>query len=511
MRTPHSLEGAEGGSPAPFRPPRGGRGGRGVRGGRGGRGAFAWPTRPNACQTTSPNPPSPTPQTPPPPLGKLVQTLETKDLKDLSQTFTDSATIQHVETITSYNWADKKGAESTILVPGKPPLWAPPKTPPQLSQDNGYYFRDKNAARYPKHPIEPAVVACLATDASLAAKVDIVACGSTLGNLLRLVRGQDRTFRMLVEKVSNTVFLVRRENSPTELIPDVRGYGHTFPEAYTTWEPEVKGSASHQRLLRYSFAGLSLIIRAEADGYLKESDPTKSANIDHPSFGLDNQGVSLDGLASALSDVSVSPLVGKLSTTVQVTAGGNAVDQRQVFELKTRTILTKLTKDHLDEELPRLWVSQIPNFILAFHTRGLFESEDIQIKNVRADIDKWEKDHAADLACLAALVRRILEVVSASEEGKLELCCTEVGRLEVREQLPGTADVLSPEVRARWEEASDLPLDVLCDGENDNSEVHGQAIEESLKEDNGLVWNDNFDKDYTGCSDACGYCGRCTY
>jgi DNA-directed RNA polymerase subunit H (RpoH/RPB5) len=39
-----------------------------------------------------------------------------------------------------------------------------------------------------------------------------------------------RIFRMIVELVGQTVFLVRRENSPTERIPNVRGYGHTFPE-----------------------------------------------------------------------------------------------------------------------------------------------------------------------------------------------------------------------------------------------------------------------------------------
>ena len=64
---------------------------------------------------------------------------------------------------------------------------------------------------------------------------DIVACGSTLGNLLRFVRGQDKPFRFLAQVIGNTVFFLRKENDPRELIPDVRGYGHSSPEANMTW------------------------------------------------------------------------------------------------------------------------------------------------------------------------------------------------------------------------------------------------------------------------------------
>lgn len=37
---------------------------------------------------------------------------------------------------------------------------------------------------------------------------------------------------MLVEVIAGTVHLIRRENTPKEQILGVRGYGHTFPEAY---------------------------------------------------------------------------------------------------------------------------------------------------------------------------------------------------------------------------------------------------------------------------------------
>lgn len=65
--------------------------------------------------------------------------------------------------------------------------------------------------------------------------VDIVACGSTMGNLLRFVRNVDASFRMVLQVVGSTVFLGRKKRSPTELMQGVYGYGHTFPEAYTSW------------------------------------------------------------------------------------------------------------------------------------------------------------------------------------------------------------------------------------------------------------------------------------
>jgi hypothetical protein len=105
--------------------------------------------------------------------------------------------------------------------------------------------------------------------------VDIIGCGSTLGSLLRFARGTVQSFRMLVEVIGNTVFLIRSENSPTEIIPDVRGYGHTFPEAYTTWNASGQGSESHQRLINYDFAGMNCLVRFEVDGFSTGLDPRR--------------------------------------------------------------------------------------------------------------------------------------------------------------------------------------------------------------------------------------------
>jgi hypothetical protein len=310
---------------------------------------------------------------------------------------------------------------------------------------------------------------------------------------------------MLVYKIHRTVFLVRRENSPTELIPDVRGYGHTFPEANTTWEADVKGSASHQRLVRYNFGGLDMVVRFEADGYIKPSGIPKQTQ---PSPTADPS--SLDDLTASLSTTTVTPSLPSPPTssnpTLTTTPAGTLIPQSDIFELKTRSIYTRFKKDHLAEELPRLWVSRIPTFILAFHTQGLFKKEDTEIKDVREDVQRWEKEHASALARLAALLHWVRDVVEEELDGKLEICYGGVGsgegKLEVRRMLRDVGEVFSDEVMGTWERASAGSLGVEGKGEGDA---------ESDGEDENLGWDDGGGHDFTACSGACDYCGNCTY
>ncbi|OAL31300.1 hypothetical protein AYO20_08210 [Fonsecaea nubica] len=169
--------------------------------------------------------------------------------------------------VASYNWLARD--KPTILVPGSPPRWAPPVHAPALKQDRGTYFRDKNASQYAPYPTEPGVRAIFTMKPDFdGQEVDVFACGNTMGSLLAFVGERDRTFRFVAEKVGSTLFLIRKENNPRDTIPDVRGNGHTFPEAYTNRNPACIGSQSHQRLVSYSFGGLNLVVRFEIDGYL---------------------------------------------------------------------------------------------------------------------------------------------------------------------------------------------------------------------------------------------------
>jgi hypothetical protein len=320
--------------------------------------------------------------------------------------------------------------------------------------------------------------------------VDVFACSSTMGSLIRFVLGDDKPFRMLVEAVNGTVFFIRRENSPTELIPDVYGYGHSFPAAYTSWDSDVKGSTSHQRVLRYRFGGLDFLLRFESDGYIADPVGPKRTNTKA------SEQNSMDDLIDSLFTSKVSEAKQLPNAKLKIKTGGlEIVDQGQVFDLKTRSIKKK-GQDTLGGELPRLWVAQIDKFILGHHTSGLFD--DIEIATVSNKVKEWESDHKKDLAKLAALIHRIISQVRERPDHKLEVR-RQAGRraLEVREQLAGVKSALSPEIEERWR------LHVDSNGKKESSD----SVEDLI------VWSDDDDSglDYTACSQSCSYCGLCSY
>ncbi|OIW23055.1 hypothetical protein CONLIGDRAFT_563280, partial [Coniochaeta ligniaria NRRL 30616] len=345
---------------------------------------------------------------PPPPLGKLIQSLNKDDLDKDAKDFTDKASIQDCSLVTSYNWLDK--SDPTILIPGTPPRWTPLPGETKLAQDSNDHFRDKNASKYPSHPMESTVLAALSHDPNLPAELDIVACYSSLGNLVRFVLGKDKSFRILVQAVGSTVFFVRRENSPTEKLEDIKGHGHTFPEAYTTWDAEMKGSAHSHRILKYNFGGLRMLVRAEADAYVAEKDDgapaqplgrSTSAESKNPSALRSTTTADVADLSQLISTLTStnhpSPPTSKPATKITVTTTTNPptrqVPQPQILEIKTRVIWKKDKEDTVYEEMPKLWLAQISRLVVAYHDKGVFgtDSAEIEVQDVRPRVERWER------------------------------------------------------------------------------------------------------------------------
>lgn len=248
------------------------------------------------------------------------------------------------------------------------------------------------------------------------ADIDVVGCGSTIGNVLRFANSTDRSFRLYAEMVGNTVFLVRTEISPTEVIEDVRGYGHSFPEAYTTWEPAVKGSATHQRLITYDFGGLKILLRYEGDGYLRDkvgddSSPAQTAGFptdnDH---NLEEDDIIFQGLGRLKTSGNFPSNAGNLS----VKLAGCEVPQKAMFDLKTRSSRREFD---MEEIYPRLWLNRTPNFILAYHQFGNFH--DIQVRDVAQELKGWEMRNSRSLYALRATLKEIIRAVKLSASHKV--------------------------------------------------------------------------------------------
>lgn len=335
-------------------------------------------------------------------------------------------------------------------------------------------------------------------------KVSIFACGSTIGNLLRFIRRLDKAFRFNVEVIGDTVFFIRKENDPKEIIQDVRGFGHTFPEAYTTWEKDTKGSETHQRIIRYKLGGLECMVRFECDGYLK--DTPSSNNLRHNKLdSIPNTSDLLDTLQNTFITRSTDSTVAAGPTTGLPTIkhAGSYVPQSSIFDLKTRS--GKYNKEiDMSDIYPQLWMKQVPNFIVAYHDgAGLFQ--DIRIQDVRKDVQAWEKDNRDAIHRLTVLLRKIIDIAKGDKSGLLEVYCDGTDCLEIRRQHGEGVHALPDELRKAWARESKSRDDTDDADDADDADFE-------VKQDKAFDDSDEGDEDFTACSaEYCGYCGRCTY
>jgi hypothetical protein len=224
------------------------------------------------------------------------------------------------------------------------------------------------------------------------------------------------------------------------------------------------------------------MVRFEGDGYISSSPVAKTV-----------KGHAFDEMESLGITESPSNGTGKL----KVSDGGESIPQSSVFDLKTRSVRPP-EKDHLGEQLPRLWIAQVTQFLLAYHKYGLFE--DIEIKNVEANIIEWQDLNQPSLKRLAALLRLIISEAHGSRDGKLEIVWSNSGSLEIRKQLSDAGDVLSDPVRKQWEAwlgSEDM------NPEDSEREEELTAAQSDSDSDSG--------SDYAACDQECGYCGKCIY
>ena len=395
----------------------------------------------------------------------------------------------------------------SLTIAGKPPRWTPLHAPRRLKEDDGQYFRDPNAAKYPDFPMAPVVHAITETDPEFdATNTDIFACGSTLGNLLRFARGVDKAFRFNIEVIGETVFFIRKENDPKEVIKDIRGFGHTFPEAYTTWDHSVKGSETHQRIIRYKFGGLDCLVRFASDGYINHSSALRDVA---PVNAAGNQDELLQAFQQAAIGRAPSNATGK-PKELRIKQGGSAVPHHFIFDLKTRSGKYKKPIDMTDV-YPALWMKQIPNFIVAYHDgNGLFE--DVRVQNVKSDVQAWVRENSDGIRRFATLLNEIVDIAKSNANKLLEVYCLGADRLEVRSQFGDGVHTLPADLVDRWEK-TEFGISSTQDADSDSDEYNDGGVDLDARYGFGSGYDDSgSEPDYTACSaDDCGYCGKCTY
>ncbi|KAI9760197.1 MAG: hypothetical protein M4579_001812 [Chaenotheca gracillima] len=384
----------------------------------------------------------------PQPSGELLETLAVDDLPELESV----SKIQNTQLVASYNWLD--GKSPSILVPGSPPSWSPLPEPRKLKQDRGDYYRDPNAARSPQYPMEPAIRSVLSLHEDFeTSSINIVGCSSTIGNILRYAGSLSASFSFDVDVIGNTIFFVRKEASPTQVMEGVYGYGHTFPEAYTNWESESRGSVSHQRIISYSFGSLNCLVRFESDGYIKDKLTLKEReDLDQrpdPAGKEDEEAI----IVSATQSISVSEQLPTETGNLQITRKGSLIPQKAVFDIKTRSRRSFI---NMDEIRRRMWVNQTPNFILGYYTHGVFD--EIEIMDIKDELVEWETQNQETLGRLEWTLKRIIEIARESGGQSLQLTRFKDGALKIHKHEDATWRALPPDLQRRWAPPPEKPL-----------------------------------------------------
>ncbi|KAF2844335.1 hypothetical protein T440DRAFT_523582 [Plenodomus tracheiphilus IPT5] len=85
---------------------------------------------------------------------------------------------------------------------------------------------------------------------------------------------------------------------------------------------------------------------------------------------------------------------------------GQVVPLHLTLEVKTRVAHRPLAFEHV---VAQLWISQTPNFVRAYHTKGAFAVQ--KVEDVADQVKAWEDQNQPDLRLLAGLIGKIRDIV----------------------------------------------------------------------------------------------------
>ncbi|KAI1325764.1 hypothetical protein F5Y16DRAFT_256011 [Xylariaceae sp. FL0255] len=383
-----------------------------------------------------------------------------------------------------------------ISVPSQPRAWKPPKLPCTVPHDEGFYLLDHDGARFPNHPLQPAVQAIFTLNPSFnSSGINIVACASSLGQIFRYIRSADLSFRLDVEMVGNTLFIVR--NLKDKVQPGVNGYGHSFLDTFTSEDPEWPETKSHQRIVSYTLANMKLAVRFECDGFLTHDRDGRLHPLTKANFKLDK----------------TIP-----TGSYPLKKYGNIVPQDSLIEIKTRSAQEKISySDHL----PRLWLRQIHNFVNAYHLKGEFG--DVEIFDVRQALTEWEATNQKDIRLFISILSQIRAKVKELHPMKVELCRKGTGPLQLRKRTGERRKALSDAWEHRWATGCPDQQGRNPSFSKDKDDGRNITVEEGyprrtcspspewICDESYRSDADAFSADFTACDIECGYCGRCPY
>jgi hypothetical protein len=360
-------------------------------------------------------------------VGNILSSIELSEIDEQSDAV---IRLKNYEFLASYNWANVK--EPTIYVPGLCPLfdlciplyltaivgapaaWTPPDLPIRILPDRGTFYVDQNTHRSPKSSFQPLFHSLLMLHPSFKmTPISLVTDRNNLRKLFGFASGRiDRSFRIDVELIEDTLFFVRWELNVLDIIRGSKafGFGHGFERAVTAFGEGLGDSSGHHRIVKYNLGGLQCLVRFEADAYTEDSEDTKGQSIPKEDDDQSN-------LSTVLESLSLSSKSTSLKTCFTVLPRGQLIPTTAVVEIKSRKKRVRMA-----DTIPQLYFSQTEKLFVGYHEQGVF-TQDIEKLEMRASLDDWETDHQPELRKLLRLISKIREVLQMTGKKKVVVVC----------------------------------------------------------------------------------------
>ncbi|KAI1919560.1 hypothetical protein LOZ12_000403 [Ophidiomyces ophidiicola] len=365
--------------------------------------------------------------------GDVGKVIEIRSLAPPRKEDLECAKITDCEYAGSYNWINTK--EPTIVIPGVPRMWKSTDKPCPLKQDCSQYFLDQNSARWPDHPLEPAIRSVFDFNPTFKPEeIDIVTCTEVIGNIFEVASSTPRSFRFDMEKVGNTFFMVKRERTSNEKLEEIYGFSDALPKENTIWGP-------NQRIIRYKLGGLSLLVRFEADAYLSNMilGTTEPFEIIGRDAVIDDGDTSVQ--ATEARNEAESP-------KLMIHQAGSIIPQEAVCDIK---VSYENGAGDLFNQIQHLWACQIKNCVTAYRCKNRQFDGNPTVKDLGIHIARWENGNKPTVSLMVAILKRLIAEAKEADFGKVEVHRIWSGPLITRGQAGQPREALPADLKARWE------------------------------------------------------------
>ena len=315
--------------------------------------------------------------------------------------------------------------------------------PIQIRADRGVVYLDENKARCSKYPLEPLFRSIYFINPEFDPRfIDVVTDRKNLRKLLKIICGKSvQDFHIDLELVGETLLFSRWENSAKSYINDAEGYGHEFEKALGTYPKSLRRSTSHHRVIRYSLAGMTILLRFEADGYL----PSKNISTVSSSKPVVRQRHSANAPIRSYHTNSHPA-----ESSIDVIHAGHDVPHSSLVELKTCYENKGLSTSKV---IDQLWFGQARNLKIGYHNDGTFKRIDERDIQENEEFQRFGRTKGQDLRKMINVIENIRKLMKELGIVDAVLICEE-GSLHLYKK-QNCAHTLPQDLLSRWNSPPD--------------------------------------------------------